>query len=348
MVNNVSGATAPVAGTAADQPAAQYLNKGKSVKITFPNGTQQIVPVIPKPTNIKKCKGMEAFLDFGPGKTFSHGMYLDIQSKFRNDMSSLLGNVAIPWEEVPYDVRANVLVSVKAAYPVLYRFPEDWVGKMMMKKVCKNKRDTNTNKRGRLRGNGANTNAQDAGEPMTEDEPAVEEQAVEDEPMAEDEPAVEEQAVEDEPMDKDEPTVEEPAVEDKPMAEPAVEEQAVEEPAVEDEPMVEDEPAVKEQVVEDEDNSEEQVIFPKGMRKHRRIEDSDDEELTEPNSSVPSTIHTSSPAPSTTPARKPQSNSKAPGSKTTTPVSKASTAAASKAPTMSVKLSSGIVSSSGL
>ncbi|QRW24317.1 hypothetical protein RhiXN_10641 [Rhizoctonia solani] len=151
MVNSVSSATAPVGGTATDLPA-RYLKGGKFVKITFPNGTQKTVPTIEKTENIKKCKGLEGYMDFGVGKTFPHGMWLDIKAKFRNDLASMLGNVGVTWELVPYNVRAAVLVSTKAAYPVLYRFPEDWAGKALMKTICKNKRDTKANKQGRLRG----------------------------------------------------------------------------------------------------------------------------------------------------------------------------------------------------
>ncbi|KAF8674982.1 hypothetical protein RHS04_06950 [Rhizoctonia solani] len=199
MVNSVSSATAPVGGTATDLPA-RYLKGGKFVKITFPDGTQKTVPTIEKPQNIKKCKGLEGYMDFGVGKTFPHGMWLDIKAKFRNNLASMLGNVGVTWELVPYNVRAAVLVSTKAAYPVLYRFPEDWAGKALMKTICKNKRDTKANKQGRLRGGkNANTNAplQSAGEDPAEEEPA-EEEPVEEEPV-EEEP-VEEELAEEEPV----------------------------------------------------------------------------------------------------------------------------------------------------
>ncbi|KAG8752515.1 hypothetical protein FRC11_008266 [Ceratobasidium sp. 423] len=73
MVNSATSATAPVGSTAANPPA-RYLKEGKWVKITFPDGTEKTVRMIPKPQNIKKCKKIEAMLDFGDGKTFSHGI----------------------------------------------------------------------------------------------------------------------------------------------------------------------------------------------------------------------------------------------------------------------------------
>ncbi|KAF8712439.1 hypothetical protein RHS03_01052, partial [Rhizoctonia solani] len=172
MVNSVSSATAPVGSTATDLPV-QYLKGGKFVKITFPNGTQKTVPTIKKLQNIKKCKGLEGYMDFGVGKTFPHGMWLDIKTK--------------------------------AAYPVLYCFPEDWAGKALMKTICKNKHDTKANKQGQLcRGKNANTNA-----PLqsTKENPAKEDPAKE-EPVKE-EPAKEDPVKED-PMAK-EPLDEEPA-----------------------------------------------------------------------------------------------------------------------------------------
>ncbi|KAF8760405.1 hypothetical protein RHS01_02182 [Rhizoctonia solani] len=110
MPDSVSSATAPtVHGTAASKD----------------------LPTIPKPKNIKKCK-LEETMDFGPGKTFPHDVFLDIQlilytGKIQNDMSSMLDNVAIPWEEVPKGVESTVLTLVLASYPVLHRFPGNWV-----------------------------------------------------------------------------------------------------------------------------------------------------------------------------------------------------------------------------
>ncbi|KAF8667717.1 hypothetical protein RHS04_09267 [Rhizoctonia solani] len=189
MVNSVSSAMAPVGGTATDLPA-QYIKGGKFVKITFPNGTQKTIPTIKKPQNIKKCKGLEGYMDFGVGKTFPHGMWLDIKAKFQNNLASMLRNVEVAWELVPYNIWAAVLVSTKAAYPVLYRFPEDWAGKALMKTICKNKHDTKANKQGQLhRGKNANTNT-----PLqsAEEEPAKEE-PVEEDPVAK-EPVDEEPA----------------------------------------------------------------------------------------------------------------------------------------------------------
>ncbi|CEL62184.1 hypothetical protein RSOLAG1IB_12520 [Rhizoctonia solani AG-1 IB] len=79
-------------------------------------------------------------------------MYLAIQQKMRIDMGTLLDNVAVSWSEVPYSVRQTVLTSALATFPVLYRFPNNWVAEMLMVKVCRNKRDTVANKKSRLRG----------------------------------------------------------------------------------------------------------------------------------------------------------------------------------------------------
>ncbi|GAB1528012.1 hypothetical protein RhiTH_011201 [Rhizoctonia solani] len=162
MVNSVSSAMVPVGGTATDLPV-WYLKGGKFVKITFPNGTQKTVPTIEKLQNIKKCKGLEGYMDFRVRKTFPHGMWLDIKTK--------------------------------AAYPVLYHFPEDWAGRALMKTICKNKHDTKANKQGRLcRGKNANTNAplQSAKEDPAKEEP-IKEKPVKEDPMAK-EPADEEPA----------------------------------------------------------------------------------------------------------------------------------------------------------
>ncbi|CAE6461186.1 unnamed protein product, partial [Rhizoctonia solani] len=67
-------------------------------------------------------------------------------------MGTLLDNVAVSWSEVPYSVRQTVLTSALATFPVLYRFPNNWVAEMLMVKVCRNKRDTVANKKSRLRG----------------------------------------------------------------------------------------------------------------------------------------------------------------------------------------------------
>ncbi|CEL53974.1 hypothetical protein RSOLAG1IB_11506 [Rhizoctonia solani AG-1 IB] len=70
----------------------------------------------------------------------------------RIDMGTLLDNVAISWSEVSYSVRQTVLTSSLATFPVLYRFPNNWVAEMLMVKVCRNRRDTVANKKSRLRG----------------------------------------------------------------------------------------------------------------------------------------------------------------------------------------------------
>ncbi|KAF8755955.1 hypothetical protein RHS01_04736 [Rhizoctonia solani] len=178
MVNSVSSATAPVGGTATDLPG------GKFVKITFPDDTQKTVPTIKKPQNIKKCKGLEGYMDFGVGKTFPHGMWLDIKTK--------------------------------AAYPVLYCFPEDWAGKALMKTICKNKRDTKANNQGRLH-RGKSKCQYKCPSPKRQGRAAKEEPAKE-EPVKE-EPVEEELA-------KEEPAKEEPVKEDPVAKEPVDEEPA--------------------------------------------------------------------------------------------------------------------------
>ncbi|KAF8749387.1 hypothetical protein RHS01_10096 [Rhizoctonia solani] len=108
----------------------------------------------------------------------------------------MLGNVGVTWELVPYNVWAAVLVSTKAAYPVLYHCPEDWAGRALMKTICKNKHDTKANKQGRYAEGrvNANTNAplQSAKEDPAKEEP-IKEKPVKEDPMAK-EPADEEPA----------------------------------------------------------------------------------------------------------------------------------------------------------
>ncbi|KAG8681914.1 hypothetical protein FRC11_000502, partial [Ceratobasidium sp. 423] len=59
--------------------SAKLSKDGTCVQIMFRDGSKQILPTIPKPQNIKKCKDMMGYLDFGEGKTFPCSMYLAIQ-----------------------------------------------------------------------------------------------------------------------------------------------------------------------------------------------------------------------------------------------------------------------------
>ncbi|GAB1528402.1 hypothetical protein RhiTH_011596 [Rhizoctonia solani] len=186
----------------------------------------------------------------------------------------MLGNVGVTWELVPYNVWAAVLVSTKAAYPVLYRFPEDWAGKALMKTICKNKRDTKANKQGQLcGGKNANTNA-----PLQ---------------SAKEEPAKEEPA-------KEEPTKEEPAKEE-PAKEEPVEEEPVEEDPVAKEP-VDEEPAGTIGPDIDKDDVGVRVSSTRTAdlgKKRRRIEDSNSKDEPEVKQSV-SKARTLTPAPTPT------------------------------------------------
>ncbi|KAF8700609.1 hypothetical protein RHS03_06611, partial [Rhizoctonia solani] len=251
MVNSVSSAMVPVGSTATDLPA-QYLKGGRFVKITFPNGTQKTVLTIEKPQNIKKCKGLEGYMDIGVRKTFPHGVWLDIKTK--------------------------------AAYLVLYCFPEDWAGKALMKTICKNKRNTKANKQGQLhRGKKANTNT-----PLqsTKEDPAKED-------PAEEEPA------------KEEPVKEDPIKEELVKEEPVEEELANEEPIKEDhvakEP-VDEEPASTIGPNIDKDDVRVQVSSTRTSdlgKKHRHIEDSNSKDEPEVKQSV-SKACTLTPAPTPT------------------------------------------------
>ncbi|GAB1526874.1 hypothetical protein RhiTH_010047 [Rhizoctonia solani] len=135
-------------------------------------------------------------------------------------MASMLGNVGVTWELVPYNIWATVLVSTKAAYPVLYHFPEDWAGKALMKTVCKNKHNTKANEQGQLcRGKNDNTNTpiQNNKEQSIKEEP-VEEDPFEEEPIKQD-------LLKEEPI-KEDPFEEEPVKEDCAFKEPVDEELA--------------------------------------------------------------------------------------------------------------------------
>ncbi|GAB1527047.1 hypothetical protein RhiTH_010222 [Rhizoctonia solani] len=262
MPDSVSSATAPtVHGTAASKVVVKYLDGGKRILITHANGTEQTYRTIPKPKNIKKCK-LEETMDFGPGKTFPHNVFLDIQAKIRNDMSSMLDNVAIPWEEVPEGVESTVLTSVLASYPVLHRFPGNWAAKVIMRRICRNKRDTQANKRKRLRG----VKAGDANTTPPE---------VLEEGLAEEQEAdhLEHQLVEeDRPDEQDRPDGE-----DRPIEEDRLIEE--DQPDGEDQP---NHPPVDKQLLNDasEDDEDEEGAEIKRMagKRRRRIEDSDSEE----------------------------------------------------------------------
>ncbi|KAF8756701.1 hypothetical protein RHS01_04256 [Rhizoctonia solani] len=109
-------------------------------------------------------------------------------AKFHNNMASMLGNVGVTWELVPYNIWATVLT--KAAYPVLYHFPEDWAGKALMKTVCKNKHNTKANEQGQLcRGKRAIKQDLLKEEPVKQDlfeEEPIKEDPFEEEPVKED------------------------------------------------------------------------------------------------------------------------------------------------------------------
>ncbi|CCO31179.1 hypothetical protein BN14_05214 [Rhizoctonia solani AG-1 IB] len=294
MVNTATGATAPTTGnTAASHGSATYLREGKWVRITFPDGAKKTVRTIPKPKNIKKCN-LESHADFGNGKTFPHSLWLDLQAKVRNDMTNLLSSVGVPWEEVSYPVRHTVLTSALAAYPVLYRFPNNWLAEALMKKVCRNKRDTNANKRGRLREN-ATSNAA----PIEDDKEVNEE--VNDQPRVNPTFNVEEdmEPVDDTPTDDEEAYWDDGEAELKePTSNPKVPED--EEPTSNDEPdkdaesqgipveEADDEPSTQ-PVVDDQEplssEDEEKIEVPLSTRKNTRtrkarpqIKDSDSEE----------------------------------------------------------------------
>ena len=59
----------------------KLLDVGKCILLIFANGTKETYQTIPKLQNIKKCN-LEETMDFGPGKTFPHNMFLDIQVSF--------------------------------------------------------------------------------------------------------------------------------------------------------------------------------------------------------------------------------------------------------------------------
>ncbi|GAB1528336.1 hypothetical protein RhiTH_011530 [Rhizoctonia solani] len=213
MPDSLSSATAPtVHGTAASKVVVKYLDGGKRILINHANSTEQTYQTIPKPKNIKKCK-LEETMDFGPGKMFPHNMFLDIQAKIRNNMSNMLDNVAIPWEEVPKGVESTVLTLVLASYPVLHWFPGNWAAKVIMRRICCNKRNTQANKQKRLRG----VKAKDANTtpPKVLEEGLAEEQEAnhsedqlveEDRPDGEDWPIEEDRLIEeDQPNGEDQP-----------------------------------------------------------------------------------------------------------------------------------------------
>ncbi|KAF8757981.1 hypothetical protein RHS01_03644 [Rhizoctonia solani] len=155
MPDSVSSATAPTIADGSRPSRCQIPRWGKA-HIDHPceqYGTD--LPNHPKPKNIKKCK-LEETMDFGPGKTFPHNVFLDIQlilytGKIQNDMSSMLDNVAIPWEEVP---KAWSQPS-SLWYSPLTLFFTGFLGtaaKVIMRRICRNKRNTQANKQKRLRG----------------------------------------------------------------------------------------------------------------------------------------------------------------------------------------------------
>ncbi|KDN44765.1 hypothetical protein RSAG8_05238, partial [Rhizoctonia solani AG-8 WAC10335] len=146
-----------------------------------------ILPIIKKPQNVSKCKLMET-MGCGDGDEFDEpkGTYLDIQAKYRRNVDAITDGQALRYSDIPDLDRHNIHGSVLSSFVYLHRFPGNWVGKEMLRRNCRNKRDTLANKQGRKKGTRRGHNrTSNSGANGTNEGPKGEEQHQGEEPEGE-------------------------------------------------------------------------------------------------------------------------------------------------------------------
>ncbi|CAE6355549.1 unnamed protein product, partial [Rhizoctonia solani] len=139
----------------------------------------------------------------GAGFNESHNTYLNIRAATRRNLNALTGGRAILYSKLTDLNRHTILTLVQSEYEYLFRFPGNWAGREMLRRICRNKRDTIANKSDRVKGtrrgcrggrggrrssvngSGGNSNANSS---HVDNEPQVDEEPAEDEPPADNNP----------------------------------------------------------------------------------------------------------------------------------------------------------------
>ncbi|CAE6441216.1 unnamed protein product, partial [Rhizoctonia solani] len=222
-----SGATAPNTNLDledVDFPdfKVRYLS-GRKVCITNKkSGATKVWPLIPKPDNVGECK-LEAAMHCRDGLDEAHDTYLNIRQAMRCNTAALTGSKLVLFSQLKDLDRHTIYTSVQSEHHYLFRFPGNWAGCEMLRRICRNKRDTIANKQDRKKGTrrggrggkrhrspandeGTGNNSAD-GEPLAQQElQGKEEPPVKEENLVEEE---EPQVEVEEPLLKEEPLVEE-------------------------------------------------------------------------------------------------------------------------------------------
>ncbi|KAF8679881.1 hypothetical protein RHS04_03868 [Rhizoctonia solani] len=129
-----------------------YLNNTR-VRITYtnPDCLPKTWPIIPKPKNASECK-LEREMMCGADFDEPHDTYLNIRAATRRNLNALTGGRAILYNELTDINQHTILTSVQSEYEYLFRFPGNWAGREMLRRICCNKRDTIANKSNRVKG----------------------------------------------------------------------------------------------------------------------------------------------------------------------------------------------------
>ncbi|CCO34285.1 hypothetical protein RSOLAG1IB_11668 [Rhizoctonia solani AG-1 IB] len=224
----------------------QYLNNAR-VRVTYtnPDRPPKTWSIISKPKNTSECK-LEREMMCGAGFDESHDTYLNIRAATRCDLNALTGGRAILYSELTDLNQHTILTSVQSEYEYLFRFPGNWAGREMLRRICRNKRDTIANKSDRVKGTcrgcrggcggrcssagglGSNSNANSdrvdnelqADEEPAEDKPPVDNNPTDDNKTPDNnEPPADDNAPDnDETPADDEPPADDEAVDDEPPA----------------------------------------------------------------------------------------------------------------------------------
>ncbi|CAE6382968.1 unnamed protein product [Rhizoctonia solani] len=118
-----------------------YSADGKFVRITESNGKKHVYTIIPKPENPGKCV-LEVVMHM-PKDDPRHQMYLNIFDSMRSNARQVLGKdgLDVLWNNVPIEVRADILNMTTEEHPILKRFEGGWAGTEIFIRILRNVRD---------------------------------------------------------------------------------------------------------------------------------------------------------------------------------------------------------------
>ncbi|KDN34297.1 hypothetical protein RSAG8_12622, partial [Rhizoctonia solani AG-8 WAC10335] len=118
-----------------------YSPDGKHVRITESGGQKHVYPMIPKPENPGKCVLEEKM--HMPKDDPRHEMYLNIFDSMRSNSRQMLGKdgLDVLWNEIPIEVRADILNMTAEEHPILKRFVGGWAGNEILIRILRNARD---------------------------------------------------------------------------------------------------------------------------------------------------------------------------------------------------------------